>query len=621
MTLTFAHPQAQAITDPNKEIRSSRAQDYPRQIWIFLATLIGILALFRLRELLVFWRRKRRGDPSHLCQISDQSIFHGKPVNQITSVKVSLNRVPPAITNAFRIIMYRINLPIGMGSVLNGAEVTVISGYIIAIFTWEFINCELCYVNYWSNRAANIVATQFPLIIALSGKNNLISCKYFHLLYFCRISSKNALNVLHRSAARICLILVWVHFMGRLKIGLTGPLSPSHPWVRAGMSVASAYTLLVLISVKPLRVRFYEFFFFSHCVLVLMILLGAYFHIHKGIGLGPYLIPSFILWALDRALRLLRIVRNNPFLRGASREPSTSFNITAELLSPTMVRLVLKRSMSWRPGQSAFLSIPRISHIPFESHPFTIASIPRQDDVVSSSSVLGSSTEGTLRESDCGDNNELVFLIKAREGFTKRLRDTVQRQDGGGLPSSVYVDGPYGSPPDLSAFESVILISGGSGVSYTLSQLQGIVRNVRKGRSDCRYILFLWIIPYTSNLSWISRALCEVLDGVPNSLRVRFSIHVTRGDAEDGSHTSVDSFAEMLLQRREMCLKLGRPNVQELLEEEITDVRGPVSVDVAGPAGLVAIVRKVLCFDTAGPRAILRGRPDITLHVETYGIA
>lgn len=36
-------------------------------------------------------------------------------------------------------------------------------------------------VAYWSDRAANIVATQLPLIVVLAGKNNLVSRKYLFL--------------------------------------------------------------------------------------------------------------------------------------------------------------------------------------------------------------------------------------------------------------------------------------------------------------------------------------------------------------------------------------------------------------------------------------------------------
>ena len=42
---------------------------------------------------------------------------------------------------------------------------------------------------------------------------------------------------------------------------------------------------------------------------------------------------------------------------------------------------------------------------------------------------------------------------------------------------------------------------------------------------------------------------------------------------------------------------------------------------MAGPSELAIDVKEALQFDLAGPRAILKGGPDVTLHVETYCIA
>lgn len=112
---------------------------------------------------------------------------------------------------------------------------------------------------------------------------------------------------------------------------------------------------------------------------------------------------------------------------------------TAEIISPNMIRLTMERKMTWRPGQSAFLTVPSVAHIPFEAHPFTMACISENQDL-----------------------NQLVFLVGARGGFTKRLRDYVRcnSHETGMAFLPVYVDGPYGSPPDPNAFEHVLLISG-----------------------------------------------------------------------------------------------------------------------------------------------------------------
>jgi len=72
--------------------------------------------------------------------------------------------------------------------------------------------------------------------------------------------------------------------------------------------------------------------------------------------------------------------------------------------------------------------------MPFESHPFTIASI--RDD----------------------KNQDLVFTIRAMDGFTRRLH--THAIENPGKPVMVLVDGPYGTPPAVNTYSTVILLAG-----------------------------------------------------------------------------------------------------------------------------------------------------------------
>jgi ferric-chelate reductase len=142
-----------------------------------------------------------------------------------------------------------------------------------------------------------------------------------------------------------------------------------------------------------------------------------------------------MLWALDRSLRLARILYNNRFW---SRKNPDHTHATVELLSEDTVRLTLRRRFTWIPGQHAYVILPSISTLPTESHPFTIASIPETH----------------------GDNKDrtVVFLIRGRSGLTQRLRDHAIRNGANSVPA--LLDGPYGYPPDLRPFTTCILISG-----------------------------------------------------------------------------------------------------------------------------------------------------------------
>jgi len=68
-----------------------------------------------------------------------------------------------------------------------------------------------------------------------------------------------------------------------------------------------------------------------------------------------------------------------------------------------------------------------------------------------------------------------------------------------GVPVQVMIDGPYGGCSiDLGEYESVLLFSGGSGVTFALGMLDDIVGKVvrlgRKGHERTKRIEFAWCI-------------------------------------------------------------------------------------------------------------------------------
>jgi ferric-chelate reductase len=115
---------------------------------------------------------------------------------------------------------------------------------------------------------------------------------------------------------------------------------------------------------------------------------------------------------------------------------------TLERLSADTVRLTLTRAVSWTAGQHAYLALPSVSGLPTEAHPFTIASAP-------------GALDGTADPAE----RELSFVIRARGGVTRRMLELAER---GTCSVPVLLDGPYGSPPDLAGFSTVMLVAGRS---------------------------------------------------------------------------------------------------------------------------------------------------------------
>jgi ferric-chelate reductase len=157
--------------------------------------------------------------------------------------------------------------------------------------------------------------------------------------------------------------------------------------------------------------------------------------------------PMMIVWGVDRFIRFVSLVTVNfGYLNPwSSQNSKKELDAVVEVLSPDYVRVSLHRSkhFHWRPGQNVYLSFPSISTFPFESHPFTIS---------------------TIDDNSKSDDSTLVFIIRAQRGFTKRLlKDSEASSDTTytvGHTYKVFLNGPYGSPPLLIDYQTVILIAG-----------------------------------------------------------------------------------------------------------------------------------------------------------------
>ncbi|KAJ9110493.1 hypothetical protein QFC19_001619 [Naganishia cerealis] len=204
----------------------------------------------------------------------------------------------------------------------------------------------------------------------------------------------------------------------------------------------------------------------------------------------------------------------------------------AQILPSRTVRLTLRvpRPFVWTAGQHILLWVPEISR--WQSHPFSILSTYEEDNEV-----------------------EIVLLIKARKGFTAKLFNETQKRltqiagpqlekqqhqsvntlltmEGQDLPPILYrvwVDGPHGSAPRANPgnHESVLLVCGGTGVSFGISMLNYLCRAMsnrdagvkwhgfRGGRFLTQRVRFVWIVREFAELAWVSSMLKECLEMVP----------------------------------------------------------------------------------------------------------
>ncbi|KAI0367299.1 iron reductase [Pilatotrama ljubarskyi] len=615
---------ARAAANPDKPIRTGRNREYPRQLWWFLASCIAFIGLCQFAS----WIARKYSSSRRCSQMDSEA---GAPPS---TRRFSWRRLPWAAVNAFRVIAFRWTANIGKYCTFTFAEVFIVCGYTIALYTWAFVNTtdlagHKLDTSYWENRAGVLGASQLPLIVALGTKNNALS-------YITGVSHER-LKFIHRMIARVVFVLLWAHGIARANADGVVQHSLMNaqylPWfVPLGIVAMLAWTVLLVVSIKPIRARAYELFYYVHFVSVLIILLAGYFHADNQ-KFGFYVWPCFIIWGLDRAIRLGRLIYYNHLYFGLS-EVSHRLDASVELLSPQLVRLHLKRPphFRWTPGQTAYLAMPSVSKFPIESHPFTIASVDARYDLGDAKRPRLADVEKNGSDAEADPTlywNELVFLIQVREGYTRRLADAAVE----GEKVKVLVDGPYGFSPDLDNDDTVVLIAGSSGVSYTLSAFLGVLSHIQKGKSKCQKVIFVWCIREASHIEWVSNALTRALELAPSDVEIVIRIFVTGGSAptlqKEGSWSEDESVhssqgadgkakPSSLLNFPAVQVAEGRPDLSALIKEEVEANTGRLSVTVCGSQGIARTCREALRLPAT---TALKGGPSVVLHVESFGYA
>ena len=374
-------------------------------------------------------------------------------------------------------------------------------------------------------RTGFIALAQLPLVFLLAGKNNIIG--------FLVGSSYERLNWLHRWTARILFLTVTLH-MGfwfvdwarydYIKHKLTTDLITER-----GFAAWCILLWIVLSSLAPIRRWNYEFFVIQHIVTIAGFAAAVYLHVPAEVKVWVWMPIGFAIF--DRVARALLVLYANLslFHSKRDREGFWACKATFEPLGPDTTRIVVNHPpIRWSAGQHLLLSCHSIA--PCQSHPFTIASIPQ--------------------------DGKMEFLVKSKTGGTKRIFNRAQKHQG--LPltnanprasyqASVVIEGPYGSIRPLRQFDSVLLLAGSSGGTFTVPLMRDIVslwktqdsshtsRDIfpSAGGPVTRYIRFVWVVKSRDQFGWFAAQLTTVAQDTEqlrsdgHDVQVEISIYVT----------------------------------------------------------------------------------------------
>ncbi|GMK58647.1 hypothetical protein CspeluHIS016_0600890 [Cutaneotrichosporon spelunceum] len=640
----------------NKLLRKAHRAMGTNIYWWTIAGLVATLGLLRLFGLVRAWRIRQRA-AVRLAETRSSTTSTTLPPSAEKDLPFAAASAPaaepaqPSLSTAARAARALFNnyayvrvFPLWIFSHTNAAELwwtAAYTGVVLGIAFW---------LSYWdgvldiANPMGYAAFMQLPLIVGLASKNNVLSA-------ITGISYEK-LNYLHRASGRVCVLTTYLHWGKWVQKGL-GRHGPGSEIFLTGVLGCVALSLMFLSSFALVRRVAYEFFLLVHILMGIVFLVAVYFH-SPARWFQYWVWPSLFLWGLDRFVSFGRMVVVNkvwllPF-RSRREEHSAC---TVELVSPEVMRLRVRRPLfRWRAGQHAFITMPGVARLRYEQHPFTMANVP-------------------------DDSGEAVFLVRAQTGFTRRLVDRLASTKD---EINCYLDGPYGTPADLNHYGGVLLVAGGTGVTYGLAHLAAIVRASRNGNSACSSLRLAWNVRTEDAAEWIAPMLNTALAEGTESVHVCVDIFVTSSHladepnaiecpelhhphpgnedtpaetpdsspddtpvhSPDGSpkelspRSSVDA-AEKGSGNVDMAKALrygftglaasvvrfhrGRSNVEMLLRTDMDGVAphtAGVAVGVCGPSTLMLDARRAVCSVNSA-RAVLKGQAPIDLYSETFG--
>ncbi|KAJ5684889.1 uncharacterized protein N7477_001234 [Penicillium maclennaniae] len=430
-------------------------------------------------------------------------------------------------------------------------------GYIMGLqfFDWDYPGAQ-----YWQAqglRAGWLTIAQFPLLLLLAGKRNLIG-------YAVGVSYER-LQILHRWVARVMLLTATIHggvqAYGWNKYGVMNLEIDTDSCIPTGFSTWMILLWLVFSATAPIRNWRYEVFLIQHIITFIGLVVAIFFHL-----------------------------------------PSTALSSSHLFTNYTM-----------EPGQHVFLSLPSLGL--GQSHPATILSISSSHE------------------------NKLVFILRAHRGFTQRLLQSAKssstdlssavRDKEGAIGQNTQeikeeefvslLSGPYGgSHSDFAAFDTVFLIAGSTGVTFTLPILLDIAARSANHKLPVRKVLTQGKNQQRKQgaSARMLKARVAVVIWTPEVPKAALSedadiesIRIRQGQADTGTQ----------LPLAYCTISSGRPALKVLLWDLLDHAQGETGVAVCGPSGLVSNVRNTVAT-VSEQRGSSKGTgaEGVYLHAESF---
>lgn len=292
-------------------------------------------------------------------------------------------------------------------------------------------------------------------------------------------------------------------------------------------------------------------------------------------NLKCFMLPSLLLWGLDRIIRLARTALLHYRFIAPGSCAFTPFPARVTHFDEDVVRLDidLHKPMSWAIGQHFFLTFTRGSI--WQSHPFTPLSLP---------------------------GSKQAYVLRAKRGETAKL---VQWTDP---MTPVIFTGPYGVDitRDLVPMTNVLCIAGGTGITYVLPVILERARQGLDGNVG-GFTQLVWAVRHQRDTEWVA----EELDEIRRCPNVSVVVYTTRdghvgsepssiGTASGNGQGKLDPDSEKGFHTE--STGTGRPNLPATLGRFLSNAIGKSRVYVSGPPSMVTDARDAVAQCNSGSR-------------------
>lgn len=626
---------------------------YATYFWYGIVVVIGLATLSNLLQWLTLQFRlraaaRRKQHPARPQSIASRWLATATAICR----EVSYLQITPTT----RLLWFKVP-PLG--------TILLLLCYLAFVLALEFINNDVAGAQHWQAlgvRAGWLSVAQMPLLILLINKINVIAVLTG--------ASYERLNVLHRWSSRIMLLLAimhfgyqsygWQQFPGLMQLEWATDDCPT-----TGIAAFAILLWMNLSTLAPARYWSYEFFLIQHIITFFGFVVAVVYHLPStALGSRVYIFIPIALYLVDRIIRSVLWAWTN-----LCRSRATMVQLGGGVTKITISNNAIK---TWRAGSHVLLSIPRFGVM--QSHPATILSSPQSH------------------------GGALVFLLKSHKGFTLRIMEGANSSETALLPQGkeetdsernvqvvspqhlALLDGPYGgSQSDMAAFDSICLLAGSTGVTFTLSLLQNLADRASScgKRLPVQRIHFVWCVRGSEQATWVSGELEEAHRKLQAAgIDVTISIHVTCAEQftelrnepkecgcacdksqgpcccvlvdEDDEGVDVDAIKPANGEKKAPLVEeksasssptrqplpsggrrmpvlpcatfySGRPDIRNTLSSLLDNAEGESGVAVCGPIGLSSEVRNTV-VRLSDERAIHKGTgaQGCYLHVESF---